>query len=484
MSKYRTTPAANQLLLEGQVALAEMSGNGIRIDKTYLDTTITATERTIAELEAELKRDPVWRTWTKRFGVNAALGNPNQLSAVVFRDLGYESRGRTASGDRESANEAAFAHINDLPFLGRYFEIEKLRKGLNTYLYGIRQEAVETPDGWFVHPFYHLNTVSTFRSSASWPNFQNIPVRNPGLAEMIRRCYIPRKGRGLGEIDKSQIEVRVATCYNHDPNLIAYINDPTTDMHRDQAQEIYCIADPKLVTKETRHAAKNQFVFPEFYGSKYFMCAPHLWDAIDRRKLTLGTNGISLRQHLQNEGIDDLGNCDKDYVDKHGTKPGTFVHHLKEIEEDFWSAKRFAKYAEWKKKWWEDYKRVGGFQMLTGFAVNLPLGWTDVTNWAIQGSAFHCELWSIIEVMKALRKYKMDTLLVGQIHDSDQADIPPRELQDYLDISYEIKTRKLPKAWPWIIVPLDVEMEICPIDESWHSKKVWTKQNDVWALKP
>jgi hypothetical protein len=34
-----------------------------------------------------------------------------------------------------------------------------------------------------------------------------------------------------------------------------------------------------------------------------------------------------------------------------------------------------------------------------------------------------------------------------------------------------VTTRDLPKAWKWIITPMDVEMELCPIDTSWAEKE-------------
>jgi hypothetical protein len=34
-----------------------------------------------------------------------------------------------------------------------------------------------------------------------------------------------------------------------------------------------------------------------------------------------------------------------------------------------------------------------------------------------------------------------------------------------------ITCRDLPEAWPWIIVPLDVDMELSPVDCSWADKK-------------
>ncbi len=40
-----------------------------------------------------------------------------------------------------------------------------------------------------------------------------------------------------------------------------------------------------------------------------------------------------------------------------------------------------------------------------------------------------------------------------------------------VEIVKHITCTALPKAWPWIIVPLDVDMELCPVDGSWAEKQ-------------
>ena len=67
-------------------------------------------------------------------------------------------------------------------FVKRYLKIKKLKKARSTYLRGILRETV---DG-FIHPFFNLNLVITYRSSSDHPNFQNIPVRNAEIKKPLR----------------------------------------------------------------------------------------------------------------------------------------------------------------------------------------------------------------------------------------------------------------------------------------------------------
>jgi hypothetical protein len=42
----------------------------------------------------------------------------------------------------------------------------------------------------------------------------------------------------------------------------------------------------------------------------------------------------------------------------------------------------------------------------------------------------------------------------------------------------------LPKHWPWVIVPLEVECEVAPRGESWYRKEAWVKTGGKWGPKP
>jgi DNA polymerase I-like protein with 3'-5' exonuclease and polymerase domains len=98
----------------------------------------------------------------------------------------------------------------------------------------------------------------------------------------------------------------------------------------------------------------------------------------------------------------------------------------------------------------------------------------DTINYPVQGAAFHCLLWSFIELDQVIRKENWDTRIVGQIHDSILLDVNPAELDVVSHTVKHITTEALPKAWPWIIVPLEVEMDLAEVDHSWADLKKFT----------
>lgn len=464
---------AYKLLHDGAVALAKVESAGIRIDEGYLAATTAKVGRRITKLEAKLKAGEVWATWRKRFGPTANLSSRVQLGTVLFDclkvpyPLAEQEHGRTATGRYRTDDETLTAAAH--PFCKTYLKAENYRKVRGTYLTGIAREVCQG----FLHPGFPLNTVKTYRSSSSEPNFQNIPIRDPEIGGLIRRAFVPRKGRVLVEMDFGGVEVRIAACYHKDPTMLTYLTDPTKDMHRDSAAGLYRLPEAEAAQKAIRYCGKNMFVFPAFYGSVYFQCAPALWNAA--AKLVL-SDGTPLRTHLAAQGLKTLGACDP----KRDPRPGTFEAHVKKFEQDFWG-RRFPVYAAWKKRWHELYLRRGWFRMKTGFLEQGVYSRNDVINHPVQGSAFHCLLKSLIEVVRRLAKRKFRSLVVGQIHDSILADVPESELQDYLHLVYGVITRWLPKQWAWINVPLEVEAEVAV--DNWYGKKVWVEQQGVWGPK-
>jgi DNA polymerase I-like protein with 3'-5' exonuclease and polymerase domains len=89
MPKFKPTYEAYQLLHEGTQVLAEIESNGVRVDKDYLDQTITEIDEQIIEATNEMKKDKViYPLWRKRFGNNMKLGSRDQLAKILQR-LGY-----------------------------------------------------------------------------------------------------------------------------------------------------------------------------------------------------------------------------------------------------------------------------------------------------------------------------------------------------------------------------------------------------------
>lgn len=449
---------AYNLFHEGIQALSDVERNGFCIDTEYLNKIDVDIDIKIAENKKLLKEHKVYKTWRKAFGQKTNIASYDQLGKVLFNILKFPCNNRTKTG-KFQADEKSLLEV-DSDFVPLFLSIQKLSKAKNTYIKGLVRE---TCDG-FLHPMFSLHTASSFRSSSEKLNFQNIPIRNIEVGELIRKAFISRWDDGqLVEVDFKGIEVSAAACYHKDPKMIDYIKDTSKDMHRDMAMQIYML-NKNQITKDIRYCGKNLFVFPQFYGDWYLNCAKNLWNAIQRMKLKLA-DGTSLKKHLKQNNITELGACNPDKF----PREGTFEHHLKQVEHDFWH-KRFKDYYDWKIKWWNKYLEKGYFDLLTGFRVSGIYDRKQVINIPIQGAAFHWLLWCLIRINKKLQKHKMKSLIVGQIHDSIISDVCKGELKDYLEIANEA-VQNLPKHWDWINVPLVIETEVSPIGKTWYDKQ-------------
>lgn len=450
-----TLKSANRLLRDGILALSKIQSNGIRIDRNYLQKELQGIQKKREEIKAGMESDENVKWWKKRFGQAFNLNSNDQLSEVLFDHMGLEPVKTTASGkacaDASTLEELVETH--DIPMLKSIVALRKLNKAEGTYIGGILRETGE--DG-LLHPFFHLHTAVTYRSSSTGVNFQNIPTRDKEVKRMIRGAFLPREGRQILEIDFKGAEVSVACCYHKDPAMHDYLCDPTKDMHRDMAKQIYILGD-KEWNKPIRQAAKNKFVFPEFYGSYYKQVAPDLWKYVAMNKCKIGkdADGPTVIEHLKDKGI---GSIEK------------FTEHVRKIEKHFWE-KRFPVYSKWKEDWLAAYQKRGWFETYTGFRISGVLSRNDVINYPVQGSAFHCLLWCLIQMQNWLEVKKFKSQIIGQIHDSMVIDLDPSEKDAVLRKAQQLVQVRLPQHFTWIYLPLTIEAEMSGVDEAWLFKK-------------
>ena len=452
---------AYNLFHEGILSLAEAEWQGMRIDIGYIYEMYDKIDSDVKEMEHKLQQSDFIKNWKKLYKDKMNTGSGMQLGEMLYNQMGLEPVKLTASG-KGSTDENSLKQLN-VPELDMILNIKKRKKLKATYLKNFEVEAVNG----FVHPNFNLHTVRTYRSSSNSPNFQNIPKRDKEAMKITRDAIFPRKGHQLMEADFSKLEVSIAACYHKDPAMIEYLTSDHNDMHGDLAQQIFFISDKDWDKHSPCHstlraATKNSFIFPQFYGDYYKNNAEGL-----RQWVELGTgvwkpksgilmdDGTYLSDHMQSNGI-------KHFND--------FVEHLKEIEYDFWN-NRFKAYGKWKQKWMKLFEKKGYFDMKSGFRVSGDMRQNEVINYPVQGAAFHCLMWSFIQINKELKEKKMDTKLIGQIHDAIILDVHPEELDEACAILKRITTVDLPKAWEWIIVPLQIEAELCGVDESWATKK-------------
>jgi DNA polymerase I len=349
------------------------------------------------------------------------------------------------SVDKESLD----TYVDKAPFIRDLVEVRDLKKSRDTYLKGWLREAV---DG-VLHPHFSLGNVSSYRSGCSRPNLQNIPVRDADVKKLLRTAIIPSPGHQLLEADLKAAEVCVSACYHKDPVMIEYIKDPTKDMHRDMAMQLFFLGADQ-VTKDARYTAKNGFVFPEFYGSYWKQVAPAIWETLQKLGVSL-TDGTPMFDHLKECGI-------KGYPD--------FERHVQEVEDNFWD-RRFKVYSQWKLNTVEDYLRKGYLEFHTGFRISGPLDRKQIVNLPIQGSAFHCLLWSLTRLNQMAYQEGWKSKWVSQVHDSAICDLDPAEKEMVIARIKQVVTVYLPKHWKWIIVPMKIDIEIAPVNKPWFEKR-------------
>lgn len=459
-----TTPEAYKLIHEGMLTLTEATRQGICINVPYCKKQIKRIKSKIKISEKKFFESKIGRLWKKTYKTPNLNSDP-QLRNIIYSKLDAKVTKTTSKSENPSTDKETLDSLKkDIPELHYLLEMRRYKKG-HDVIDGFLKEQVNG----IIHPSYATHTTVSFRSSSYNPNFQNIPNRDPELKELCRKAIIPRKGFCLREDDFSGIEVCISCCVHKDPKMIEYVKFPEkNNMHTDMAIQLYKLDKFQKDGTENklRKAAKNGFVFPQFYGDYYANNAKTLlsWANIPLEKEITKNDGLilttgkSLGEHLNHKGI-------HHYDD--------FVQHVKEVEYDFWN-NRFRVYNNWKKKNVENYNKNGFLQMLSGFTCSGLMNSKEINNYPVQGPGFHCNLKSLIKVNKEIKKRKLKTRLTGEIHDSMLSDMHPKEEKEITEIIRWVTTEWLPEQWKWIIVPLEVEGAVFGVDENWASNNTNT----------
>lgn len=416
---------------QSSIHLARAEVNGMLIDLPGVEIEKRKIQGRQEQLLEEMQAIALENGWKQKYNFRPSASA--DISHLLYDLMGYKPSRETKNG---KATDKAELEKIDEPVVKKILEWKQFDKLRGTYLDGVSREVVNGK----INPFFNLHIVISYRSSSDSPNFQNFPKRNKVVSRIIRSLLKPHPGQRLVEYDYKGIEVAVSACYNKDPNLIKYITDPTTDMHRDTGEELFMFKRGELSSAD-RHCAKNMFVFPEFYGSWFRECAKNLWE------------NCSKEAHIN--------------LDKNGVRHfSDFEEHVCEIEKDFWD-KRFPVYKQWKKDIYNRYLQKGYVESYTGFRYFGPMKKNEACNYQIQGSAFHCMLRTFGRLSEIIEKEHLQSKLVGQIHDSAIPSVDPDE-ETYLDyIMWYEGTQKIREDWDWILVPLSIEKSYGEIDGNW-----------------
>jgi DNA polymerase-1 len=370
----------------------------------------------IKAAEKKIFAHPDTERFNKKFGRMFRPSANADVKKLVTRVLGLPL---------EKTDEDALKAV-DHPLAALILQHRKDSKIRVTYVEPCREGSPHLFEGK-IHPIISTNRTRTGRSASEDPNIQNWPKRDEEQKE-VRGQIKPRKGpRGARKIvsfDYGQIQARNVAMESKDEALVKAFWDEY-DIHMDLAEyvvEIYPawaaegvkkFATDKKYRKKLRNEAKNDVVFPWFFGAQPTSISKYLHVPMDT-----------------------------------ATEVWEFLNE------------QFPGVAAWQADLRAMYKKHGYVEGLTGFRRRAPISPNQLINSPIQADEAHIVLDAMTRLSKAGEQASME------IHDDltfiwYQSEIEKRA-------EFVIDTM-LNCPFPWAKnVPIVVEMAV---GEDWYELK-------------
>jgi DNA polymerase-1 len=256
-----------------------------------------------------------------------------------------------------------------------------------------------------VHTTYGQAVAVTGRLASNNPNLQNIPVRTDRGKE-IRKAFIARDTNHLLlSADYSQIELRIVAAISSDVNMCEAFRSGI-DIHTATAAKVFNKA-PEEVTKEMRYKAKS-VNFGIIYGQGAFGLADNL--------------GISRTEA-------------KEIIDSYKKQfPGIQLYMDNTI--NFAREHGYVETLMGRKRWLKDINSANF--TVRGFAER------NAINSPIQGTAADMIKLAMQKVHAAMKKAKMKSRMILQVHDELLFDAVKEEVAELKPLILENMQSALP----------------------------------------
>ena len=189
--------------------LVNMQRHGIKMDAGALHEMSRDLQETMSKVEVDLYES---------IGHTVNINSPQQLSDLLFNELGLPRTKRTKTGYSTDAN--SLEGLKGLhPVVDNILEYRQISKLKSTYVDALPEMINSVPGR--IHTSYNQTGSATGRMSSSDPNLQNIPIRTD-LGRQVRRAFVADNAPEwlLFSADYSQIELRVLAHLSQDAGLL------------------------------------------------------------------------------------------------------------------------------------------------------------------------------------------------------------------------------------------------------------------------
>ncbi|MEP6703422.1 MAG: DNA polymerase I, partial [Acidobacteriota bacterium] len=240
ISEAELTSVYEDIELPIEAVLGDIEMAGMKVDgeklKAFSDFMATELERLRAR---------IYELAGREFNI----GSPKQVGEI-FDELNISTGRKTATGQvstsRDVLDELALTY-EIAKLIIDYREIDKLKA---TYADALPKMIAD--DGR-IHGCLNQTVAATGRLSSTDPNLQNIPIRTE-LGQRIRQAFVPEKGNKILSADYSQLELRILAHITRDPVMLeAY--QTGEDIHAKTARLVFGAKTDKEL-KEKRRVAK------------------------------------------------------------------------------------------------------------------------------------------------------------------------------------------------------------------------------------
>ena len=205
--------------------LAEIELNGVYVDRKHLKELSSKIDKQLLHLEKD-----IYVLADEEFNINS----PKQLSVILFEKLKLPVVKKTKTGystDVSVLEQLASEHKLPEQVLS-YRQLAKLK---STYVDALPGEIFKNTGR--VHTSFNQTVAATGRLSSSNPNLQNIPIRSD-MGKEIRKAFTAEGDNMLLSADYSQIELRILAHLSKDKALKNAF-DKGEDVHARTAADIF-----------------------------------------------------------------------------------------------------------------------------------------------------------------------------------------------------------------------------------------------------